>query len=164
MKNRRNIVLAIVLIIVLVCMAFHPWRLFMHDEDGEASASTQEIRCAVSVSCADALAHPDLFKGDKAGKLPADGWILPETEVTVSQGDSVLTALQTACREQNIPVETSGSPAYVEGIGNLYSGDGGETSGWTYTVNGTSPTVGGGEYQMQSGDQIVWNFVTAWVS
>ena len=45
---------------------------------------------------------------------------------------------------------------YIAGINYLYEFDLGELSGWTYRVNGTSPSVGCGSYHPADGDTVEW--------
>ena len=49
-----------------------------------------------------------------------------------------------------------------EAIGGLRAGDGGDLSGWTYTVNGETVMTGAGELEVQEGDQILWSYVCTW--
>ena len=49
---------------------------------------------------------------------------------------------------------------YIFAVGGLYSGDCGELSGWLYTVNGESPTVGLADYALKDGDTVRFYFVT----
>lgn len=54
----------------------------------------------------------------------------------------------------------SGSSSYVKGINGLYEFDKGPGSGWVYSVNGYSPSVGAGSYSVKAGDSISWNYIT----
>ena len=47
---------------------------------------------------------------------------------------------------------------YIEGIGNLYERDGGRWSGWMYSVNGVYGDVGCGQFELNDGDVIEWNY------
>ena len=62
--------------------------------------------------------------------VPEDGIILPATEVTFSDGESVYDVLQRVCKANKIHMESSFTPvynsAYIEGIHNLYEFDVGE--------------------------------------
>ena len=57
-------------------------------------------------------------------------------------------------------METAGSGAsvYVKGIGHIYEYDFGPLSGWMYSVNGETPSVGCGSYKPQPGDYIEWRY------
>ena len=48
---------------------------------------------------------------------------------------------------------------YVKGIDGLMAG---ATSGWTYDVNDTSAQVGADSYKLESGDVVVFRFVSDW--
>ena len=172
-REKRNIVIAVVLLIVLLVAPFWPKlkaavtgedavtgaSTAQDQGDGETGASPDRLGCTVTVTCSGAEEDLDAAVRDV---LPSDGLLLPETAVTVSSGATVLDALRTACAAAEVPVVTSGSPAYVTSIGGLAEGDGGAVSGWTYQVDGASPTVGAGELAVTDGASIVWQYVTRW--
>lgn len=125
------------------------------DDTEEAAGS-----CTVSISCATILDNRDQLKAAKADYVPADGTILPETEVSFTAGETAFDLLQRVCRDNGIPMESSWSPlyqsAYIEGIAHLYEFDCGELSGWMYSVNGEFPNYGCSGYALQDGDVICW--------
>lgn len=97
--------------------------------------------------------------------LPADGVIMAETEVLVSEDASAFDALREAARIYEIPIEYEGTAAgdefaYIEGIAYLYEYDFGELSGWIFLVNGEAPDVGCGSYRVVEGDKISWYYTT----
>lgn len=126
------------------------------DTTVEAAAYT----CTLSISCAAILDHMDQCNPDKVDLVPADGWILPPTEVTFYEGESVFNVLQRTCKQKKIHMEFENTPiynsAYIEGIHNLYEFDVGELSGWMYSVNGWFPNYGCSRYQLKDGDVICW--------
>lgn len=162
--TKRNVVIAVVLLLILLIEPF--WGSIKGavggEEDSETGSSPERVSCTVTISCADGLSHRDLFSEEKAKLLPTDGLLLPETETAVEVEGTVLDALNEAAREYGIAVEFTGTPAYVEGIGGLYAGDAGEVSGWTYTVNGEEALVSCGEQTVSEGDAIVWSYVCTW--
>lgn len=127
-----------------------------------APVSTEAPGCTVSVSCATVFDNLDRLDDGIAQALPADGWILPPSNVTLQDGDTAFSVLQRVCRERNIPMEFSFTPMYdsdyVEGIGNLYEFDCGANSGWMYCVNGMFPSVGSSAVTLQSGDTVEWRY------
>lgn len=127
-----------------------------------APVSTEAPGCTVSVSCATVFDNLDRLDDGIAQALPADGWILPPSKVTLQDGDTAFSVLQRVCREKNIPMEFSFTPMYdsdyVEGIGNLYEFDCGANSGWMYCVNGMFPSVGSSAVTLQSGDTVEWRY------
>ena len=90
--------------------------------------------------------------------IPADGIILDKTEFSIAEGDSVYDILTEAAQKYHIQMENAGrwSMAYISGINYLYEFDFGDLSGWIYHVNGSSPSVGCGEYILSDGDEIEW--------
>ncbi len=49
---------------------------------------------------------------------------------------------------------------YVSAIGGLAEKQYGGTSGWTYSVNGTTPMTACSNYVLSNGDNVVWYYVT----
>ena len=118
--------------------------------------------CTIAISCATILEHMSWLDPEKTELVPADGWILPPTEVTFYEGESVFNVLQRTCKQKSIHMEFENTPiynsAYIEGIGNLYEFDCGELSGWMYQVNGWFPNYGCSRYALQAGDVIQWEY------
>lgn len=114
--------------------------------------------CYLTISCETILDNMgDLAEG-KDVLVPSDGIILPRTEVTFYDGESVFDVLQRETRDRRIHMESSFTPmynsAYIEGIGNLYEFDCGSESGWEYSVNGWFPNYGVSRYVVQQGDEV----------
>lgn len=89
--------------------------------------------CIISISCETILDNIDKCVESKKALVPEDGIILPATEVTFSDGESVYDVLQRVCKANKIHMESSFTPvynsAYIEGIHNLYEFDVGKLSG-----------------------------------
>ena len=121
------------------------------------------MSCTISITCADAWEHAELLDDDLAELLPADGWILEPMTVKLNEGESVFHILQRTCKQQSIHMEYSNTPiyntAYIEGLGNLYEFDVGETSGWRFSVNGEYPSVSSSAYSVKDGDEICWVYI-----
>lgn len=117
--------------------------------------------CTVSISCSNAVNSSSLPASVRS-ILPADGWILGQTTVTLQEGDTAFSVLQRVAAEYGIQMESSWTPlynsAYVEGIGNLYEFDCGELSGWMYCVNGQFASYGSSSYTLQDGDVLRWAY------
>ncbi|MCD8254128.1 MAG: DUF4430 domain-containing protein [Oscillospiraceae bacterium] len=129
-------------------------------EPTETAADSGVYTCTLSISCAALLQHMDWLDSEKAELVPSDGWILPPTEVTFYEGESVFDVLLRTCTENKIHLEFSETPlyasAYIEGIANLYEFDCGELSGWMYKVNETFPNFGCSRYALSDGDTVSW--------
>jgi hypothetical protein len=82
------------------------------------------------------------------------------SNITFSEGESVLDILVRYGKENKIPVVFSGlkSGGYVEGINGVFEFDYGAESGWVYEVNGTMPKTGAGAYKPKNGDTIIWRY------
>ena len=127
-----------------------------------ACGSREELTetCTISISCATLLDNMDQLTAGKDELVPADGWLLQETQVNFAKGENVFDVLQRVTREHKIHMEYSDTPmynsAYIEGIGNLYEFDCGSGSGWQYCVNEWFPNYGCSGYVLEDGDVIRW--------
>lgn len=90
-----------------------------------------------------------------------DSVVLEETEIVFYEGQSVLDILKQTMRQNEIPMEYTGTgaAAYVKGIDNLYEFDKGPESGWIYSVNGEKRSESAGAYEPGEGDAVVWQYV-----
>lgn len=61
-----------------------------------------------------------------------------------------------------LSINTQGSSygTYVAAIGGLAEKEHGGTSGWMYSVNGTTPMTACSNYVLSNGDNVVWYYVT----
>lgn len=129
-------------------------------ETQKAAFSDKEYRCTLSVRCDSVFENISLLDPEKIELIPKDGVILPPTEVTFYEGESVFNLLLREMRKNNIHFEYVNTPlynsAYIEGINNLYEFDCGELSGWMYKVNGWFPNYGSSRYLLESGDIVEW--------
>jgi hypothetical protein len=129
-------------------------------EPQNATISDAAYTCTLSISCATILDHMEWLDPEKVELVPEDGWILPPTQVTFYEGESVFNVLQRTCKQQKIHMEFENTPmynsAYIEGIHNLYEFDCGELSGWMYKVNEWFPNYGCSRYQLHDGDVVCW--------
>lgn len=127
------------------------------DLSGETVDVSIEIRCDVLSEDLSKLKKSELKE-----YVPKDGGILKKTTVTMNKGATVFDVLNKVCRDKNIQLETSYTPAYgayyIEGINYLYEFDGGNLSGWTYQVNGKAPNYGCSSYKIKNGDKITWQY------
>lgn len=98
------------------------------------------------------------------GSVPEDGVILDRTAIPFREGDSVFNVLTSAARLFKIHMEHEGGEngmAYVSGISYLYEYVYGDLSGWMYSVNGETPSIGCGSYLVGDGDEILWQYSTS---
>ena len=164
-KTKRNIAIAVIFLMILLVEPF--WGAIQTAITGEdtatgSSPAGEQITCTVGVSVQPALDNLDMMKEESLALLPENGWMLEPVEMTVSEGTTCLEVLQWACQEADIPVVTSGEPAFVESIGGLNNGDGGDMSGWTYTLSGEQLMVSAAVQEVQEGDELVFSFVCTW--
>ena len=126
--------------------------------ESETTTEPERSACTISISCATLLDKLDTLPAAVSELVPADGWILAPVQEEFSDGESVLDILLRVTQREGIHMEYAGTAmgnaAYLEGIGNIYEFDAGELSGWMYSVNGTFPNFGCGQYFPQPGDEI----------
>lgn len=118
--------------------------------------------CTLTIRCDTALDHPDWLSDAAAAAVPADGVILAETEAAFEAGETVFDVLLRLTREEGIHLEYSVTPlygsVYIEGIGNLYEFDCGQSSGWVYAVNGEFPGYSCSEHALTDGDRVLFAY------
>jgi len=117
-------------------------------------------KCTISICLSTIFDNIENLDPEKKELLPSDGYVLKETVVSFSEGESVFDVLYSACKDNKIHFEFVHTPvydsAYIEGINNIYEFDCGELSGWMYKVNGWFPSYGCSRYLVQDGDKIEW--------
>ncbi|MDE7553534.1 DUF4430 domain-containing protein [Bacillus tropicus] len=86
------------------------------------------------------------------------GIMLCPKEEQIKDGETALSLLQKVMGDK-VEAETMSFGTYVKGIDGLIAG---ATSGWTYDVNDTSAQVGADSYKLESGDVVVFRFVSDW--
>ncbi len=118
----------------------------VHTGAAPAGTVTLSIRC-------------DTVAG-RADYIPGDGVILAETVFPIAEGDTVYAVLTDAARSRRIHLETSGGPGlvYVEGLAYLYEQAFGDLSGWLYSVNGETYSLGCDQYVLKDGDTVCWAY------
>lgn len=105
-------------------------------EEGDESNATQEEAQEVTVQV-------DVSKNNGEE-------MLAEEEITVEEGTTLMEVM-----EDNFEVEqTEGYINSIEGI----AGDDKEKMAWIYTINGEDATVGANEYEVEEGDEIVFDY------
>ena len=89
----------------------------------------------------------------------AGGGTLASTSLTFEPGATVYDAL----RGTGLSVNARGTAygTYVAAIGGYAEKEHGGTSGWTYSVNGASPTAACDAYELSNGDVVCWTYVTS---
>ncbi|MDR4983991.1 cell wall anchor protein [Bacillus cereus] len=86
------------------------------------------------------------------------GIMLCPKEAQIEDGETALSLLQKVMGDK-VTSETMSFGTYVKGIDGLMAGD---TSGWMYDVNDKSAQVGADSYKLESGDVVVFRFVSDW--
>jgi cytoskeletal protein RodZ len=108
----------------------------------------------VDVDCIEAIEG-----GSKLAAAAATDGKMFTGKVAVKEGENLLEALKAT----GLVVVTTDSAAgiFVDSIAGLKSGDSGPTSGWTYTLNGETPSVSIDSIIPKEGDVLVFKYVAS---
>ena len=88
------------------------------------------------------------------------GDTIPAMQVSLQKGDTAYTVLDRIAKEKGIDVLATGTgpDVYVKTIAGLSEFDGGQKSGWMYSVNGDFPQFSAGIYTLEDGDVLRWQY------
>ena len=118
--------------------------------------------CTLSIECKTILPKLKDMNPKLKKLIPSDGVVLSGETVHFNEGDSVFDVLKKVCLEKDISLEYSYVPAfktvYIEGLADLYEFDGGNLSGWQYSVNGEFVMLGCSAKTVSDGDVIEWRY------
>ena len=128
---------------------------------GCANAPVADSVCTLVIDCSSAFSA-EVQNGEKLELIPENGIIYKSESASFSAGESAFDILKRELTNNKIHFEFNQNPVYLQGVGNIYEKDFGDMSGWVYTVNGQSPTVGCAEYFPVSGDTICFEYITSW--
>lgn len=97
---------------------------------GKSAVSGPTVNAVVTVRCDTVVGQADY--------IPADGVMLPETELAVPEGASAYDLFMAAAKSAKLAVVNGGSEQapYITGIGGLSAGEFGDLSGWLLYING----------------------------
>lgn len=120
------------------------------------------IKVTISIDTLNLIKAPGKNKvaANKKSLVPKNGYLLGDISLEVNKNATVYNALVKATKTYGIQMEYSGSGSniYIQGIGNIYEFDAGAESGWMYSVNGTFPNYGVGNYQLKNGDKVRFRY------
>jgi glucan-binding YG repeat protein len=87
-----------------------------------------------------------------------DGYSISKTELQFKEGSTAFSALEDLSDLKKISLDYMGSGRYlyVQGINGQMEKDKGATSGWIYSINGVTPNVSSGDFDIKEGDVIEW--------
>ena len=175
-KNTSNSILTLLLaLLVLLPTVLAGCSIESVDKHYETTAETLDSNAetvTVSISCDRVFAHEaDLVDSlKKSNILPKDGVILAETKVAITDGMTVFDVLDKVTRENKIQMDFVGAEesafgvAYIRALGNLYEGNCGAYSGWSFLVDGEMPEESCAKYVLHDGQKIKWVFICDWDS
>ncbi len=123
----------------------------------EQPKNPDTINVTLSVDCKNAINYGILNVGTFSEILSPDGIILPETSIETERGTSVVKALKSVLKANNITYKITSS-GYVKTINGLSEFDCGNTSGWLYLVNGELPSVSAKSYILKDGDKVEFRY------
>ncbi len=128
---------------------------------GCSNAPAPDSVCTLIVDCGNTFSA-EVQNAEKLELVPEDGIIYKTEAAAFSAGESAFGILKRELTANKIHFEFNQNPVYFQAIGNIYEKDFGDMSGWVYTVNGESPTVGCDSYFPESGDVICFEYITSW--
>lgn len=119
---------------------------------------TKDIVVSITISCDAVLQNPDL---NTSAQIPENGIFL-NAKTVVKKGETVLQALENACKDYGISYVKEGSSYgfYISSIGGLAEQECGKYSGWKYKVNGEIGSTSCSSYVLEENDEIVWYYAT----
>ncbi len=144
---------------VLILAAALIGGVFLLDVQSAESYYTTAVTKADAIGSVTLSIRCDKVAG-RATHIPGSGVILAETQMPIASGDTVYTVLTDAARAHALHMEASGAQGlmYIHGIGNIYEFDFGDLSGWLYTVNGETFSVGVDQYVLKPGDRVEFHY------
>lgn len=156
---RKNII--IVLLSIMLVSTFVLFTDFQSVDDyylEHAEDITEDSKTVfISIRCDTILQNMEKLDKNLYDFVPHDGVILAESEYVLREGDSVFDILARAVKANRLQMEYKGvENVYIEGINYIYEFSCGELSGWTYLVNGKTPSVAASMYIPVDGDIIEW--------
>lgn len=119
--------------------------------------------CTLFITCKTLLDPANkkvIIANGKGDMVPSNGVIYKTKKVKFYKNETVFDVLLRETRSSGIHMEYVMTPVYnsnyIEGINNIYEFDGGNLSGWMYSVNGWFPNYGCSRYKLKDGDSIKW--------
>ncbi len=156
-KRRKGYYVTVAVIAAAAAAAFLFLRIETPDSFGGYVTEKADPVGSVTltISCAVLAGRTDLRT-----EIPEGGLILDGAVMKIAAGDTVLTVLNDAAAKYGLLVDRggSGASAYIRAVDNIGERDYGELSGWMYSVNGESASVGCGSYRLKDGDVIIWEY------
>lgn len=134
------------------------------DNKEQNSSTAPTVTCTVTVECKSILSNMDDLKAGHEDYVPSDGDIINGYSVTLPEGSTAYDAVMSACEKQDISVNVSSGSfgKYIAGFNNIDEGDCGSQSGWTYTVNGESPSEACDRYTLSDGDSVDFSYICSY--
>ena len=127
-----------------------------------APDTPQALTCTLTIRCDNILAHLDQLDPSRREFVPEDGVIYAARQVTFQEGETVYDLLKREAAQAGIQLTHDGSAylqtIYITSIHNLRAKDCGETGGWMYQVNGSTPGMSCSAYRLADGDFVSWAY------
>lgn len=175
-KNIANLIMVLVVALIAAVGALIAWYLYepadsiygsqFHRKEIPGNrlvtSGSAENLCTITIRCNTIFDNVNSFEEAKLPYVPEDGEILPVIAVEFTPGETVFAVLKRVCEAADLQIEYSWTPIYdsyyIEGINHIYEFDCGFESGWMYKVNGRFPNYGCSAYELQGGEEIVWEY------
>jgi hypothetical protein len=126
-----------------------------NSSNGSSSSSTSSASSTTSSSKSNSTASKITVSINVSSSAVGNP-VSTSKNATLNQGATAYDAL-CACGLSVNAVQSSYG-VYVRGIGGLAEKEHGATSGWMYSVNGTTPSVAASSYKLENGDRVSWYY------
>lgn len=160
---KRNIVFAAAVVLIVAAAACF-FRISTKDEfyGGESPLWESGPGATLSIECKTAAENLSLLPEELRSEryVPRDGYILPPTKLALEKDETAYSLFLRAAKYYEIPFEAQAAgdnslgTAYIQSINQLSEFDGGELSGWMYSVNGEFPSAGCDSFTVSDGDVV----------
>lgn len=134
-----------------------------NSDNGSDKTDDTRFSASITIDVSDIVANYDtLDKGLQSEEfVPKSGKLIDSKSCEFTQGQTAYDLLIKAAEENNIKLETQSSEygVYIYAINSIPQGACGQSSGWMFSVNGTTPEVGADAYELKSGDKVEFFFV-----
>ncbi|MBE6011811.1 MAG: DUF4430 domain-containing protein [Lachnospiraceae bacterium] len=121
---------------------------------------------SLKAECSTVFDNMDLLKEEKKEIIPDDGVIFYTDKAGFKEGETVFDLFKRQMQEEKLQYEFKEMPGtdivYIDAIGNLYSFDCGEQSGWLFKINGEFPLEACNQIKVNEGDEIEFLYTCDW--
>ena len=154
LRNKKLLLILVGLLVVAMAIAGCSSKKAEKDVPGGPVADDSEPMNTVTVTIE--CKTLETVDKDLMDSVSDNGVMLSDTEIEIAEDKTVIDLLT----EMGIDFLLSGN--LIDSINGLATGDGGEMSGWLFTINGEFPTESADQVVVNDGDKIAFLFTCDW--